>query len=66
MLHLSRWATEVILWTGSEFGFAVLEDSVAKGSSIMPQKRNPEAAEILRGKTGRVVGDLMALHIVLK
>ena len=66
MLHLSRWATEVILWTGSEFGFAVLDDSVAKGSSIMPQKRNPEAAEILRGKTGRVVGDLMALHTVLK
>ena len=66
MLHLSRWATEVILWTGSEFGFAVLDDSVAKGSSIMPQKRNPEAAEILRAKTGRVVGDLMALHTVLK
>lgn len=66
MLHLSRFATEVILWTTAEFGFARLDDSVAKGSSIMPQKRNPEPAELLRGKTGRVVGDLMALAMVVK
>lgn len=66
MLHLSRWASEVVLWTSAEFGFARLEDSVAKGSSLMPQKRNPEPAEILRGKTGRVVGDLMALTMVVK
>jgi argininosuccinate lyase len=66
MLHLSRFASEIVLWTSSEFGFALLEDSVAKGSSIMPQKRNPEPAEILRGKTARVVGDLTALMVLLK
>ena len=66
MLHLSRWASEVVLWTSAEFGFAELDDSVAKGSSIMPQKRNPEAAELLRGKSGRVVGDLVALATVIK
>lgn len=61
MIHLSRWAAEIVLWTSAEFGFASLEDSVAKGSSLMPQKRNPEAAEILRGKGGRVIGDLAGL-----
>ncbi len=66
MTHLSRWAAEVVLWTSSEFGFARLDDSVAKGSSIMPQKRNPEPAELLRGKTGRVVGDLTALLVLVK
>jgi argininosuccinate lyase len=65
MVHLSRWATEVILWTSAEFGFASLDDSVSKGSSLMPQKRNPEAAEILRGKTGRVIGDLTGLLSVI-
>jgi len=66
LVHLSRWAEEVVLWTSSEFGFASLDDSVAKGSSLMPQKRNPEAAELVRAKTGRVVGDLTALLVVLK
>ncbi|MEE2777729.1 MAG: argininosuccinate lyase [Acidobacteriota bacterium] len=66
MVHLSRFATEVILWTTPEFGFATLDDSIAKGSSLMPQKKNPEAAEILRGKTGRVIGDLAGLLSVLQ
>jgi argininosuccinate lyase len=65
-IHLSRWAEEVVLWTSSEFAFASLDDSVSLGSSLMPQKRNPEAAELVRGKTGRIVGDLMALLVVLK
>jgi argininosuccinate lyase len=66
MVHLSRWAEEVILWTSSEFGFAELDDSVAKGSSLMPQKKNPEPAEILRGKSGRAIGDLTAHLVQLK
>jgi argininosuccinate lyase len=66
LIHLSRWAEEIVLWTSSEFGFAELDDSVAMGSSLMPQKRNPEPAELLRGKTGRVVGDLTTLLVVLK
>ena len=65
-VHLSRWAEEVVLWTSSEFGFAVMEDSIAKGSSLMPQKKNPEPAELVRGKAGRVVGDLTTLLVVLK
>ena len=65
-VHLSRWAEEVVLWTSSEFGFASLEDSIAKGSSLMPQKKNPEPAELVRGKAGRVVGDLTTLLVVLK
>ncbi|HEV8231418.1 MAG TPA: argininosuccinate lyase [Thermoanaerobaculia bacterium] len=65
-VHLSRWAEEVVLWTSSEFGFASLDDSVAKGSSLMPQKKNAEPAELVRGKAGRVVGDLTALLVVLK
>lgn len=66
LVHLSRWAEEVVLWTSREFGFARLDDSVAKGSSLMPQKKNPEAAELLRGKTGRVIGDLVAHLVQLK
>ena len=66
MVHLSRWAEEVVLWTSSEFGFARLQDRAAKGSSIMPQKKNPEPAEILRGKSGRAVGDLVSLLVTLK
>ena len=66
MVHLSRWAEEVILWSTREVGFVKLDDAVAKGSSIMPQKKNPEPAEILRGKTGRVVGDLVAHLVQLK
>ncbi|HVR28941.1 MAG TPA: argininosuccinate lyase [Thermoanaerobaculia bacterium] len=65
MSHLARWASEVVLWTSSEFGFAVLDDSVAKGSSLMPQKRNPEPAEILRGKSARVAGDAGAILMLL-
>jgi argininosuccinate lyase len=61
MSHLARWASEVVLWTSSEFGFAALDDSVAKGSSLMPQKRNPEPAELLRGKSARVAGDVSAI-----
>ncbi|HVS62778.1 MAG TPA: argininosuccinate lyase [Thermoanaerobaculia bacterium] len=66
MVHLSRWAEEVVLWSSAEFGFVALADSVAKGSSIMPQKRNPEPAELLRGKSGRVIGDLVAHLVQLK
>ena len=66
MVHLSRWAHEVVLWTSAEVGFARLADTVAKGSSLMPQKKNPEAAEIVRGKTGRVLGDLQSLLVTLK
>ena len=65
-IHLSRWAEEVVVWTSSEFGFARLGDSIAKGSSLMPQKKNPEPAELVRGKAGRVVGDLTTLLVVLK
>ncbi len=66
LVHLSRWAEEIVLWTSSEFGFAKLSDAIAKGSSIMPQKRNPEPAEILRGKAGRGLGDLVAHLVQLK
>ncbi len=66
LVHLSRWSEEIILWTSAEFGFARLDDAAAKGSSIMPQKKNPEPLEILRGKSGRVVGDLMAHLMQLK
>jgi argininosuccinate lyase len=65
-VHLSRWAEEVVLWTSSEFGFARLDDSIAKGSSLMPQKKNPEPAELVRGKAGRAIGDLTALLVMLK
>ena len=54
MAHLSRFAEEVILWSTEEFGFLELDDSYATGSSIMPQKKNPDTAELIRGKTGRV------------
>jgi argininosuccinate lyase len=66
MVHLSRLAEDAVLWTTAEFGFARLDDAVSTGSSIMPQKRNPDPAELVRGKTGRVVGDLVALLTVLK
>jgi len=65
-VHLSRWAEEVVLWTSTEFGFARLQDRAAKGSSIMPQKKNPEPAEILRGKSGRAVGNLVSLLVTVK
>ncbi len=65
-VHLSRFAEEIVLWTTPQFGFVRLSDAFTTGSSIMPQKRNPDAAELVRGKTGRVVGALQALLIVLK
>ncbi|MHC4840763.1 MAG: argininosuccinate lyase [Planctomycetota bacterium] len=66
MTHLSRICEDLILWSSSEFGFITLGDAVTTGSSIMPQKRNPDACELVRGKTGRVVGHLMALFTTLK
>lgn len=66
MVHLSRWAEETVLWASREFGFLELDDTVAQGSSLMPQKKNPEAAELVRGKAGRAVGHVAALLSVLK
>ena len=66
MMHLSRFAEEIILWSSWEFKFIELDDSYTTGSSIMPQKKNPDMAELVRGKTGRVYGDLMALLTTLK
>ena len=66
MMHLSRFSEEVILWASWEFKFIELDDSYTTGSSIMPQKKNPDIAELVRGKTGRVYGDLMAMLTVLK
>jgi argininosuccinate lyase len=65
-MHLSRMAEEIILWSSAEFGFAGLPDEFSTGSSMMPQKKNPDLLELIRGKTGRVVGDLVALLTVLK
>ena len=66
MLHLSRFSEEILLWTSWEFGFAELSDAYTTGSSIMPQKKNSDMAELVRGKTGRVYGDLMGLLTTLK
>ena len=66
MMHLSRFSEEIILWASWEFKFISLSDSYTTGSSIMPQKKNPDMAELVRGKTGRVYGDLMALLTALK
>ena len=66
MMHLSRLSEEVILWTTSEFGFASLSDSYSTGSSMMPQKKNPDLAELVRGKTGRVYGSLLSILTILK
>ena len=65
-VHLSRLAEEIVYWSSSEFGFITLSDAFSTGSSIMPQKKNPDFAELIRGKTGRVVGDLVALLVTLK
>jgi argininosuccinate lyase len=65
-VHLSRLGEELVLWSSSEFRLVRLSDAYATGSSIMPQKRNPDAAELVRGKTGRVVGDLVALLTMVK
>jgi argininosuccinate lyase len=65
-MHLSRFAEEIVLWTTPQFGFVALSDKFTTGSSIMPQKRNPDAAELVRGKSGRVIGALNGLLIVMK
>ncbi|MBY0431875.1 MAG: argininosuccinate lyase, partial [Rhodospirillales bacterium] len=65
-VHLSRLAEEIVLWTSAQFRFVSLSDAFTSGSSIMPQKRNPDAAELVRAKAGRVIGDLNALLIVMK
>ena len=65
-VHLSRLAEEIVLWSTSEFGFITLSDAFSTGSSLMPQKKNPDFAELIRGKTGRVVGDLVALLVTMK
>ncbi len=66
MMHLSRFSEEIILWSSWEFKFVELDDAYTTGSSIMPQKKNPDMAELVRGKTGRVYGNLMAMLTVLK
>lgn len=66
MVHLSRMSEEVILWSSQEFGFVTLKDSCATGSSIMPQKKNPDVPELVRGKSGRVFGHLQALLVLMK
>ena len=65
-VHLSRFAEEIVIWSSAQFGFIRLSDKYTSGSSIMPQKRNPDAAELVRAKTGRIVGALAALLVVLK
>src|SRR5206468_9139082 len=65
-MHLSRFAEEIVLWTTPQFGFIRLSDAFSTGSSIMPQKRNPDAAELVRAKTGRVTGALVGLLTVMK
>jgi argininosuccinate lyase len=66
MMHLSRLCEELVLWSSDEFGFVTMDDGYSTGSSIMPQKKNPDVAELVRGKTGRVYGDLVGLLTVLK
>ena len=66
MAHLSRFCEELVLWSSWEFRFVELSDAFTTGSSIMPQKKNPDMAELIRGKTGRVYGDLMGILTVLK
>jgi argininosuccinate lyase len=66
MVHLSRLAEELVLWSSSEFGFVELADAYSTGSSLMPQKKNPDVPELVRGKTGRVIGDLVALLTIVK
>ncbi|HHV78725.1 MAG TPA: argininosuccinate lyase [Firmicutes bacterium] len=66
MIHLSRLGEELVLWSSEEFGFVEMDDSFATGSSIMPQKKNPDVAELIRGKSGRVIGDLVSLLVTMK
>ncbi len=65
-MHLSRFCEELVIWSSSEFSFIRLSDTVTTGSSIMPQKRNPDIAELIRGKTGRLYGDMISLFTVMK
>ena len=66
MMHLSRFCEELIIWSSTEFNFIEMDDAFSTGSSIMPQKKNPDMAELIRGKTGRVYGDLMTLLTIMK
>ncbi|MEN6314760.1 MAG: argininosuccinate lyase [Clostridiaceae bacterium] len=66
MMHLSRFSEELVLWSSCEFSFVEMDDAFSTGSSIMPQKKNPDVAELVRGKTGRAYGDLMTLLTVMK
>ncbi|MBT5027848.1 MAG: argininosuccinate lyase [Nitrospinaceae bacterium] len=66
MMHLSRFCEELVIWNSSEFGFVELSDAFTTGSSIMPQKKNPDAAELIRGKSGRVFGNLVSLLTLMK
>lgn len=66
MQHLSRWSEEVIIWHTNQFGFVELDDTLCTGSSIMPQKKNPDLPELVRGKSGRVIGNLIAILVVMK
>ena len=66
MMHLSRFSEELVLWVSPQFGFIELDDAYCTGSSIMPQKKNPDVAELVRGKSGRVYGDLLALLTIMK
>lgn len=66
LMHLSRFCEEVVIWNSSEFGFLELSDAFTTGSSVMPQKKNPDAAELIRGKSGRVFGNLVALLTLMK
>lgn len=66
MMHLSRFSEELVLWSSMEFGFVEMDDAYSTGSSIMPQKKNPDVAELVRGKTGRVYGDLIGILTMLK
>ena len=61
MMHMSRFCEDLVLWSGDEFGYVEIADAFTTGSSIMPQKKNPDVAELIRGKTGRVYGNLVAL-----
>ena len=66
MMHLSRFCEELILWSSNEFSFVEMDDAFSTGSSIMPQKKNPDVAELIRGKAGRVYGHLMGLLTTMK
>ena len=66
MMHLSRLSEEIIIWNSDEYRFIELDDAYSTGSSIMPQKKNPDIAELVRGKTGRVYGAMMSLFTTMK